>query len=96
MFFETDLYLHYSLNGDPVRLSGEQEDRMGIFSEPGQEVFGGELIATEPTLRYPVALFPSMPRHQQLTVAGRTWRTRAAPRLLSDGLEAVVALELVP
>jgi hypothetical protein len=96
MFFSAaDLADLYAATGDTVILAGETQPRRAHFAEAGQEVFGGDIIATEPTLRYPTS-WPALPRHQQLTVAGRTWRTRAVPRALGDGLEAVVALELVP
>lgn len=97
MFSAADLADLYSADiADPVLFAGEPVPRFGQFSEAGQVEFGGELVTTEPSLRYPVALFPAMPRYTLLTVSGRTWKTRAAPRLLSDGREAVVALELQP
>lgn len=95
MFIEVDLSLHYTLNGDPVRIHGEADDRYGIFAETGQSEFGGDLITTAPSLRYPVDGFPSLVRGTQLVVSNRTWKVRQAPRLLTEGKEAIALLEEV-
>ncbi|MDQ7989022.1 MAG: hypothetical protein REI09_05240 [Candidatus Dactylopiibacterium sp.] len=86
----------YASLGDPVTLEGEATPRRAIFAEAGGTLLDGELIATEPSLRFPCALWPELARHTVLSVSGRRWRTRTAPRRLSDGQEAIVGLELAP
>ena len=96
MFSAADMASLYDADmADPVVLSGETLPRFAMFSEAGQLEFSGEIITTDPSLRYAVELFPAMPRGTVLTVSGRNWKTRAQPRLLSDGKEAVVTLERV-
>lgn len=95
MFISPDLSAIYDACGDAVTLEGESTPRMGIFAEAGQDVFDGSMVGSAPTIRFPVALWPAIKRDQRLTASGRTWRVRAAPKPLLDGLEAVVELEIV-
>lgn len=87
----------YRAVGDPVifqPVSGAAAPGWAMFSRSGMEVMGGDVVITEPALRYEVAAFPAVARGDQFTVEGQgAWRVRGAPVLLLDGREAVVALE---
>jgi len=94
MFSDSDMADLYSADmADAVVLSGESTPRFAMFTEAGQLEFGGEIMSAEPTLRYPVALWPQIARGTRLNVSGRNWLTRTPPSLLNDGTEAVVSLE---
>lgn len=96
MFSAADFADLYSPDmADVVVLAGEALPRYGLFVEAGQLEFGGEIVTTEPTLRYAVSLFPPLNRGSLLSVGGRNWKVRSSPRLLTDGKEAVVSLERV-
>lgn len=100
MLIADDPLLHHVTNGDPVTYTppggGAAIEGYAIFDAPGSAQFGaGELIVTEPVLRYPVVTFPAVVRNGVFAIAGASWRVREAPKPGEDGLEAVAVLERI-
>lgn len=100
MLIQDDILLHYTVNGRPASITpaggGATTSGYAIFMEPGDAILGGEVVTTSPALRYPVSAYPLVTRGARVDVAGRAWRVRERPRLLSAGDEAVAELELLP
>lgn len=87
----------YASLGEAVTLTpvaGSPVSGRGVFDRAGKPVFG-EVMASEPSLRYAVTTFPAVVRGDVFTIGGAQWRVRQAPRLLLDGSEAEVLLEVV-
>ena len=96
-FAGPDLSALYASLGEVVTLtpvSGSPVTGRGTFDCAGKSVFG-EVMASEPSLRYPVSVFPAVARGDVFTIGGTQWRVRQAPRPLFDGAEVEVLLETV-
>lgn len=65
---------------------------LAILDQPGTEIVGGEILATDYTLRYPAASFPAVGRGDTFLVAAVTYTAREAAQPLLDGLEMIVPL----
>jgi hypothetical protein len=63
-----------------------------ILDQPGQTLIGGEILATDYSLRYPAATFPAVKRGDTFLVGGITYTAREAAQPLLDGLEHIVPL----
>lgn len=63
-----------------------------ILDEPGQVVFGGEIVATEFSLRFPAATFPSVRRGDAFAIGSRNFTAREDAQPTLDGLERMVPL----
>ena len=63
-----------------------------ILDQPGGSLFGGEVISTDTTLRYPVATFPRVEKGDRFTIDGADYLAREAALAVPDGLEATVPL----
>jgi hypothetical protein len=67
-----------------------------VFSQPGSVEFNGEIVSTEPSLRYPVSNFPNVIRGGVFAVAGSgNWRVRQAPSPTTDAAEMQCPVEAV-
>jgi len=94
-FSDQSLSALYASLGEAVTLtpqSGSPVAGRGVFDRVGKPLFG-EVMASEPSLRYSVAAFPGVVRGDVFSIGGEQWRVRQAPRLLLDGAEAEVLLE---
>lgn len=65
---------------------------LAILDEPGMEVIGGDIIATDYSLRFPTASFPAVKRLDAFTIDGATYTAREDAKPLQDGLEQIVPL----
>ena len=66
---------------------------LAIFDQPGMTLIGGEVLATDYSLRYPAATFPSVKRGDTFLVGAITYTAREAAQPASvDGLEYIVPL----
>lgn len=63
-----------------------------ILDQPGQTIIGGDIIATDYSLRYPAASFPAVHRGDTFLIAGTTYTAREAAQPLLDGLEHIAPL----
>lgn len=63
-----------------------------ILDQPGQTIIGGEILATDYSLRYAAITFPAVKRGDTFLVGGVTYTAREAAQPLLDGLEHIVPL----
>lgn len=63
-----------------------------ILDQPGQTLIGGEILATDYSLRYITSSFPATKRGDTFLVGGITYTAREAAQPLLDGLEHIVPL----
>lgn len=100
MFSDDDLLDLYADTGEPVSYrpagGGAALAGFGHFTDSGAEMLAGEVVGSEPALRYPLASFSAVQRNGVFEIGARDWRVRSDPRLINQGREAVVQLELVP
>lgn len=97
MDFTADLAIFYSDFGQPATLKpqggGAAVTGAAILDLPGTTVVDGQLIATDYSLRFPIATFPAIKRGDTVVVAGASYTVREGAQLIGvDGLEAIVAL----
>jgi len=66
---------------------------LAFFDQPGSALIGGEMLATDYSLRYPAATFPAVKRGDTVTIATVVYTVRENPQPASiDGLELIVPL----
>lgn len=97
MNFAPDLALQYADFGQSVVYTplggGATVTALAILDQPGQVLIGGEVLATDYSLRYPTASFPAVKRGDTFTTAGVTYTVRESAQNASvDGLEQIVVL----
>ena len=64
-----------------------------IFDQPGMTLIGGEVLATDYSLRYPALTFPTVKRGDTFLIGAITYTAREASQPASvDGLENIVPL----
>lgn len=63
-----------------------------ILDQPGQDIIGGEVIATDYSIRFPTASFPPVKRLDTFLIDGVTYMAREDAQPLQDGLEMIVPL----
>lgn len=74
-------------------LVGVAVTKQAIFDAPGTALIGGEMLATDYSLRYPVTTFQDVKRGDQFTIGGLTYTARESAQPVSiDGLEHIVPL----
>lgn len=71
---------------------GSATTALAILDQPGTTLIGGEILATDYTLRYPAASFPAIKRGDTLVIGGVTFTARESAQPLLDGLEHIVPL----
>lgn len=77
---------HTPQGGVPVR-------GRALFDRPGTVIVGGEMLATDYSVRFPVVTFQSVKRGDQFTIGGAQYIARENPQPASlDGLEFIVPL----
>lgn len=87
------LYADFSVTVIHTPLVGSPRTGQAIFDAPGTTLIGGEILATDYSLRYPVTTFQAVKRGDAFTIAGAgyTARESAQPATI-DGLEHIVPL----
>lgn len=71
---------------------GASKAGRAIFDQPGITVLGGEVLATDFTLQYPLTAFPGVKKGDRFQVCGVTYTVREFPQPTQDGLEVTVPL----
>lgn len=96
MDFLSDLAILYADFGVDVTLTrlagGAPVSGLAIFDQPGIEVIGGEVLATDYTLRFPRATFGAVLRGDTFVISGATYAVREQAQPLADAAESVAPL----
>jgi len=66
-----------------------------IHDEPGNQILGGEVFMTEPSLRYRTSTLPRAEKGDRFTLGRTEYIAREAAQNLKDGLEHLVPLAKV-
>lgn len=86
----------YAMMGQTVThtpaATGVPVDGLALYNAPGTVLLGGDMLATDHSLRYPAATFPSVKRGDAFTVGGVAYLAREHAQPLLDGLEMHVFL----
>lgn len=86
-------YADFSVAVIHTPLVGSPSTKQAIFDQPGIALIGGEMLATDYSLRYPVATFQDVRRGDQFTIGGLNYTARESAQPASiDGLEHIVPL----
>lgn len=74
-------------------LVGNWSTATALFDQPGTTIIGGEILATDYSLRFPVATFPAVKRGDKFLIGSTTYTARENAQPASiDGLELIVPL----
>lgn len=96
MDFSADLaiaYADFSVTVTHTPLVGSPRVALALFDQPGTTIIGGEILATDYSLRYPVATFQAVKRGDAFTIGGLSYTARESAQPASiDGLEHIVPL----
>lgn len=96
MDFSDDLAAFYADFGVSAshtpNAGGQVTTALAILDEPGTEVIGGDVIATDYSLRFATASFPAVKRLDAFSIGGVTYTAREDAQPLQDGLEQIVPL----
>ena len=96
MDFAADLSLFYADFGQSVTWTpqvGSPVTALALHDLPGTTLIDGQLLATDHSLRFPLASFTSVKRGDAFTIDGVAYVAREGAQLLGvDGLEAIVPL----
>lgn len=97
MDLSADLAMFYADFGVPVVYTPKggvaAAPQMAILDQPGMTVIGGEILATDYSLRYPVSTFPAVKRGDGFSIGGVSYTARESAQSASvDGLEHIVPL----
>jgi len=96
MDFAGDLSLFYTDFGTPVTWTpqaGSPVTALALHDLPGTTLIDGQLLATDHSLRFPLASFPAVKRGDAFTIEGVAYVAREGAQLIGvDGIEAIVPL----
>lgn len=96
MDFAADLTLFYAdfgvMAAHTPKAGGATTYAMVLHDQPGQMLIGGDILATDHTLRFPVADFPVVRKGEQFVVSEVTYHARENAQPLEDGMEYTVPL----
>jgi len=90
------LYADFGVAVTHTPAGGGPTTAKAMFDRPGTVLVGGEMLATDYSVRFPVASFQTVKRGDTFVIAGTTYlaRENAQPADI-DGLEAIVPLGLI-
>jgi len=74
------------------KAGGASSSGFVLHDQPGMTLIGGDILATDHSLRYPVATFPVVRKGDTFLVAGVSYSARENAQPLQDGLEYTVPL----
>jgi hypothetical protein len=96
MDFADDLSFFYAEFGVEVvhtpKAGGASTPGLALHDQPGMTMIGGDILATDHSLRYPLATFPVVHKGDTFLIAGVTYAAREKAQPLQDGLEYTVPL----
>lgn len=86
-------YADFAVTVTHTPLVGSPVTALAIFDQPGTTLIGGEILATDYSLRYPVTTFQAVKRGDAFSIGGATYSARESAQPASiDGLEHIVPL----
>jgi len=86
-------YADFTVTVTHTPLVGSPASGSALFDQPGTTIIGGEILATDYSLRYPVVTFQPVKRGDQFVIGGATYTARESAQPASiDGLEHIVPL----
>lgn len=86
-------YADFGLDVTHTPAVGSPATGKALFDQPGTAIIGGEILATDYTIRYPAATFPSVLRGDTFTIGGATYTARESAQPASlQGDEMIVPL----
>jgi hypothetical protein len=92
----TDLapfYADFAVTVTHTPLVGSPASGSALFDQPGTTIIGGEILATDYSLRYPTATFQAVTRGDSFSIGAATYTAReSAQPATIDGLEQIVPL----
>lgn len=84
--FTEDLSVFFDLGGFAIQATWGALPANVIFSEPTEDLLGGDASGTDYTVDLPATSWPGIKRGDVVTIDGRgAFALREPPRLLSDG-----------
>lgn len=97
MDFADDLPFFYAEFGvevthTPKAGGASSPPELALHDQPGMTMIGGDILATDHSLRYPLATFPVVRKGDTFLIAGVTYTARENAQPLQDGLEYTVPL----
>lgn len=96
MDFAADLSLFYADFGKEAvwtpKGGGASLTGLVLHDQPGMTVIGGDILATDHSLRYAIATFPLVRKGDAFTIDGVAYVAREHAQPLQDGLEYTVPL----
>lgn len=97
MDFVAELPLFYADFGVTVthtpKAGGAAVSGLALHDQPGMTVIGGDILATDHSLRYPTSTFPVVRKGDAFGIAGIAYVARENAQRLLDSLESIVPLE---
>jgi hypothetical protein len=88
-------YADFAVTVTHTPLVGSVASGLALFDRPGTELIGGEILATDYSLRYPVTTFQAVKNGDAFSIAGVTYTARESAQPASlEGLEHIVPLRL--
>ena len=87
------MYADFGLDVIYTPAAGSPVTGKALFDQPGTAIIGGEILATEYTLRYPLTTFPAVKRGDSFSIGGATYTARESAQPASlQGDEMIVPL----
>lgn len=86
-------YADFGLDVTHTPLVGSPVTGKALFDQPGTAIVGGEILATDYTVRYPLTTFQAVKRGDAFTIGGATYTARESAQPASlQGDEMIVPL----
>lgn len=99
MDFAADLSFFYAEFGKLVthtpKGGGASATELALHDQPGMTIIGGDILATDHGLRFPVSAFPVVRKGDSFLIAGVAYTAREAAQLTKTGDEFTVPLAKV-
>ena len=90
------LYADFGVDVTHTPAGGGPTTAKAMFDRPGTVLVGGEMLATDYSVRFPVAAFQTVKRGDRFVIGGTTYLARENSQPADiDGLESIVPLGLV-
>lgn len=86
-------YADFGLDVTHTPVVGSAATGKVLFDQPGTAIIGGEILATDYSIRYPAATFQAVKRGDSFSIGGSTYTARESAQPASiQGDEMIVPL----